>query len=156
MELESWDSRAPTPQQDNNSNNSNRSTNTGYKLPKLSLNNYITIICFLAEFGVLVCKQHRTAVVNLNVYLRDQHATPAALRKQIVEQLYNFTTTNPRAVKLPEQPTQPIEELGTPHDGFKCTACEFITVSNNAMRKHCNKSHKLSWTGDTSTLYKSV
>jgi hypothetical protein len=106
MELQSWDSRAPTPQQDNNSNDSNRSTNdsnrstnTSYKLPKLSLNNYTTIICFLAEFGVLVCKQHRTAVVNLDVHLRDQHATPAVLRKQIIEQLCNFTIINGRRNK---------------------------------------------------------
>jgi hypothetical protein len=134
MELQSWDSQAPTPQQDNNSKDSNRSTNTSYKLPKLSLNNYTTIICFLAEFGVLICKQHCTVVVNLDVHLRDQHATPAVLRKQIIEQLCNFTTTNPRAVKLLEQPAQPIQELGMPYNGFKCTTCEFITVSSDAIR----------------------
>jgi hypothetical protein len=143
IELQSWDSRAPTPQQDNNSNDSNCSTNTSYKLPKLSLNNNTTIICFLAEFGVLVCKQHRTAVVNLDVHLRDQHATPAVLQKQIIEQLCNFTTTNLRAVKLLEQPAQPIQELGTPHDGFKCTTCEFITVARRWLKllaKRCSSS----------------
>jgi hypothetical protein len=106
MDLQSWNSRASTPHQNNNSNrstnNSNYNTNASCTLQKLSLDNYTTVICFLEEFSILVCKEHRTAVVNLNVHLRDQHATPAAIRKQIVERLSNFTTTAPSAVELPE------------------------------------------------------
>lgn len=95
-----------------------QSARSSRTLQKLSLDNYTTIICFLEAFGILVCKEHCTAVVNLDVHLRDQHATPAAVRKQVIQQLSHFPTTAPGAVELPEQPAWPIEELGTPRDGF--------------------------------------
>jgi hypothetical protein len=153
MELPNWDSQAPLPRQDNDSN---RSANAGRTLQKLSLDNYTTVICFLEEFGVLVCKEHCTAVVNLDVHLRDQHATPAAVRKQILQQLSNFTITAPGEVELPEQPAWPIKELGTPRKGFKCKTCEFITVSTDAIRKHCKKRHQQPWTSEKIELFHSV
>jgi hypothetical protein len=112
---------------------------TGRTLQKLSLDNYTTVICSLEEFGILVCKEYYTAVVNLDVHLRDQHAIPAAVRKQIIQQLSHFPTTVPGTVELPEQPAWPIEELGTQRDGLMCKTCEFITVSTDAIRKHCKK-----------------
>jgi hypothetical protein len=116
-----------------------QSARSGRTLQKLSLDNYTTVICSLEEFGILVCKEYYTAVVNLDVHLRDQHAIPAAVRKQIIQQLSHFPTTVPGTVELPEQPAWPIEELGTQRDGLMCKTCEFITVSTDAIRKHCKK-----------------
>jgi hypothetical protein len=134
MELQSWDSQASTPHQDSDNNDSNRSTNASYKLPKLSLDNYTTVICFLAEFGVLVCKQHCTGVVNLDKHLLEQHATSAKLRKEIVQHFAHYERTGPRAVELPEQPADPIEELGTPLAGLCCRTCYFLTVCHGNHR----------------------
>jgi hypothetical protein len=86
-----------------------------------------------------LCKEHCTAVVNLGVHLQNKHATPAAVRKQIIQQLSHFPTTASGAVELPEQPAWPIEELGTLRDSSKCQTCEFITVSTDAIRQHCKK-----------------
>ena len=122
----------------------------------MSLDNCDDILCFLEDFGVLVCKEHCTRLINLDTHLREQHATPAKLRKEIVERFRHLSRTDPHTVTLPEQPAWPIEELGSPLDGFTCTTCSFITPNTDSMRKHWKKSHKLSWTGDKSVLYKSV
>jgi superfamily II DNA helicase RecQ len=122
----------------------------------MSLDNCDDILCFLEDFGVLVCKQHCTGVINLDKHLREQHATPAKLRKEIVERFRHLSRTDPHTVELPEQPAWPIKELGSPLNGFKCTTCSFITLNTDSMRKHWKKLHELSWTGDKSALYKSV
>jgi hypothetical protein len=105
---------------------------------------------------VLVCKQHRTGVVNLNKHLLEHHATPAALRGEIVERFIHFARTEPNAVELPEPPAHPIEELGSPLDGLKCKTCDFVTINTNRLRMHCRKNHQQAWTGDKSVLYESV
>jgi hypothetical protein len=148
MELPRWDSRALTPPQENSVESSTAR--------KLTLDNYTDILCYLEDFRVLVCKQHCTAVVNLNAHIRDQHATPAALRKEIVERLRDFPTADPGEVELPEQPAWPIQELGTPLNGFKCKTCGFTTVNNDAVRKHCKKSHQQAWTGDKRQMFDCV
>jgi hypothetical protein len=79
---------------------------------KLSLENCDNTLCFLEDFKVLVCKQHCTAVVNLNTHLREQHATPAKLRERIIEHFSKYDVAEPKDAKLPEQPADPIEELG--------------------------------------------
>jgi hypothetical protein len=91
---------------------------------------------------VLVCKQHCTAVVNLNTHLREQHATPAKLRKRIIEYFSRHNMAELKDVKLLEQPADLIEELGLLLHGLKCKICDFITVNINVMRTHCKKNHE--------------
>jgi hypothetical protein len=90
---------------------------------------------------VLVCKQHRTGVVNLNKHLLEHHATLAALRGEIVERFIHFARTEPNAVELLEPPAHPIEELGSPLDGLKCKTCDFVTINTNRLRMHCRKNY---------------
>jgi hypothetical protein len=52
---------------------------------QVSLSNCAEIFCFLEEYGVLVCKQHRTAVINLDKHLSQHHSVPASSRRQIVD-----------------------------------------------------------------------
>jgi hypothetical protein len=42
-------------------------------------------IYYLHEFNVLVCKQHVTAIQNLDAHLRDYYAVASKLRKEIVD-----------------------------------------------------------------------
>jgi hypothetical protein len=42
-------------------------------------------LCYLREFKVLVCREHATAVQNLDAHLRKYHAVPAQQRSRIVE-----------------------------------------------------------------------
>jgi hypothetical protein len=42
-------------------------------------------IYYLRKYNVLVCKQHATAIQNLDAHLRDQHATAHKLWKEIVK-----------------------------------------------------------------------
>jgi hypothetical protein len=105
---------------------------------------------------VLVCKQHRTGIINLDRHLQEQHRTPIALQQQVVDYFLQFSTVDPSTIELPEQPALPVEELGAPLDGMKCKACSFITINKGNMKTHCKKSHKLSWSREESTLYDSV
>jgi hypothetical protein len=144
-----WDSRAGTPQQHDNGSRPDQRR----RREKLSLESCDNVLRFLEEFGVLVCIQHRTAVVNLNTHLREQHAAKPQLRKQIIERFSSCHVLNPKEVKLPEQPAEPIEELGSPLDGLKCKTCDFITVNKNVMRMHCKEKHTQAWIGNTSLLF---
>jgi hypothetical protein len=153
MELPIWDSRAPTPQQQSNSSSN---TNTQQDVHKLSPDNYQDTICFLEDYGLIICKQHCTAVVNLNTHLRDKHTTTPALRRYIVEEFSNFTVIEPTAVKLPEQPARALKELGTPSNGLKCKICEYLTISSDAIRKHCKKNHPQAWKNEKISLVESV
>jgi hypothetical protein len=153
MELAAWNSRATAPQQQDNRNSS---TAARRMVQQLSLDSYRDILCLLEDFGVVVCKQHCTAVANLNTHLRDQHATPVLLRKQIVAQFQPFAIVNPSTVTLPEQPAWPIQELGTPLDGLRCKTCDFITINKAVLRIHCKKDHQQAWASDKTVLYNTV
>jgi hypothetical protein len=139
MELPVWNTRAPALQ---DAESSNSSPPVRYTKQKLSLDNCDDILCFLADFGVLVCKQHCSGVVNLNRHLLEQHATPAQARKEIVQRFKQYKRVDPKDVELPEQPAQPIKELGMPLDGFCSKICPFLTTNINAMRMHLKKKHQ--------------
>ena len=152
-----WDSRATTPQQANNTSNSKSNTANSHKWPRqLTLSNCNDVFCFLEDFGVIVCKQHCTAVVSLDAHLRKHHAALAPLRQQIVKRFSQFKTIAPSAIELPDEPAQPIEELGDPLDGAQCETCSWITINKDEMRKHCKKDHQKAWVGEKSLLYKTV
>jgi hypothetical protein len=82
MEL-AWDSYPLTPQERVNTTSS--SAQRCKRGLQVSLNNCNKVLCFLQEFSVLVCKEHHTAVVNLNTHLLQHHSVPAATQKQVVE-----------------------------------------------------------------------
>jgi hypothetical protein len=86
----------------------------------------------------------------------EQHGTPATLRKEIVRRFAYHKMTDPRAVKLPEQPANPIEELGTPLVGLCCKTRSFLTVNLNVMRIHSKKPNQQAWKGKVSELFRSV
>jgi hypothetical protein len=67
---------------------------------------------------VLVCRQHRTGIVNLDRHLREQHGTPITVRRPVIEHFAQFSAIKLSAVKLLEQPAAQIQELGAPLDGI--------------------------------------
>jgi hypothetical protein len=149
-----WDSRASTLQESTDSTNS--STQHRQRGAQVSRDNCDDILCFLEDFGVIVCKQHHTAVVNLNTHLLQHHSVPATARRQIVERFSMFSPVDPSEIQLPDELAQPIEELGKPLDGLQCKTCGFITTNKDTVRMHCKKKHKQAWRGETSMLYNTV
>jgi hypothetical protein len=101
MELPVWNTRAPASQ---NAESSNSSPPVHSTKQNTLLDNYDDTLCFLADFGVLVCRQHRSGVVNLNRHLLEQHATPAQVRKAVIQRFAQYKRVDPKNVKLPEQP----------------------------------------------------
>ena len=152
-----WDSRVPTQQQsDLESNNKSNSSSTHQWPRQLTISNCDNFFCFLEEYSVLVCKQHCTAIVSLDAHLRKYHAVSATLRRQIIERFSCFETVPPSEVENPDEPAQPIEELGKPLNGVQCKACRWITTNKDQMRMHCNKIHQQAWVGEKSLLYNTV
>ena len=78
------------------------------------------------------------------------------MRQHITKQFGCFKTVPPSAVENPDEPAQPIEELGEPLDGVQCKACSWITTNKDQMRMHCKKNHQQAWTGEKSLLYNTV
>ncbi|KAJ4329600.1 hypothetical protein N0V87_010726, partial [Didymella glomerata] len=74
----------------------------------------------------------------------------------IVEHFSSFSTVNLAEIEPPDEPAQPIDELGEPLDGLQCKTCSFITVNKDTMRMHCKKVHQQAWVGEKSLLYKFV
>jgi hypothetical protein len=94
--------------------------------------------------------------VSLDAHLRKYHAASATLRRQILERFSQFETVAPSAIELPDEPAQPIEELGKPLNGAQCETCSWITINKDEMRRHCKKNHQQAWIGEKSLLYKTV
>jgi hypothetical protein len=86
----------------------------------------------------------------------EQHATPATLRKEIVQRFAQDERIEPSSIELPEQPAQAIKELGKPLGGLCCKTCRFLTVNTNVMRMHLKREHQQAWKGKKSALYESV
>jgi hypothetical protein len=120
------------------------------------LSNCADIFCFLEDFGVVVCRQHHTAVINLDRYMLQYHKVPASTRREVVDCSSRLKPVDPGKIKLPEQPVQAIEQLGKPLAGLQCRTCRFITINKDEMRRHCKKHHQLAWVGDESQLYSMV
>jgi len=131
-----WDSRQGVEERSNN-NPRNNNSQTRTQPGKLTIENCDDVICFLEYFRVLVCKEHRTAIINVDKHLLQHHALPAALRRPLVEHYSQYETVQPKAIELPEQPTNPIDALGPPLEGLQCKACRYITT------RHVNKQAKL-------------
>lgn len=123
---------------------------------QVSLSNCADVFCFLEDFKVFVCKQHHTAVMNLDRHMLQYHKVPASVRRQVVDCFRRLEPVDPSKIKLPKEPTQAIEQLGKPLAGLECRACGYITVSKDQIRMHCNRDHQLAWLGDKSQLYNSV
>ena len=115
-------------------------------------------LCYLRDFKVLVCREHATAVQNLDAHLRKYHALPAQRRSRIVEKYSGVLRRGPGEVKLPSPGARPIEVLGDPLEGFQCRSqgCDHITLNESVLKKHCKTKHGVSWVGDTSTLFQRV
>jgi hypothetical protein len=131
-------------------------------LTAVTLENVQEQLLYLDRYRVLVCKEHCTGIQNVDVHLRSQHAAvTSAERKAVVDYCRRWPVTAPQDIQLPPPLGPPIQELGEPLDALRCRhdsrcSANFVTVSKDMLRKHCNKEHRQAWKGDTSTLYKRV
>lgn len=116
------------------------------------------IFHYLQDFRVLICREHATAVQNLDTHLRDHHAVPADERNAITEKYSRWWIKKPAEVELPPPMRRPFKALGDPLDALRCISeeCGRITVNIDAFRKHCKKAHNILWRGDTSRLFEKV
>jgi hypothetical protein len=115
-------------------------------------------IYYLREYNVLVCKQHVTAIQNLDAHLRDQHAIAHKLRDEIVGSYQHRWVQRREDIKTPAPLGPPIDELGAPLDGLQCAEedCGFITINQDGLRKHRKSVHNLAWSAKDSTAYTEV
>ena len=81
------------------------------------------MFCFLKDFSVIICKQHCTAVVSLDVHLCKSYAASAMLQRQILERFSQFKTIALSAIELLDKPAQLIEELGSLLASAQCKTC---------------------------------
>jgi hypothetical protein len=119
----------------------------------------LDIIVYLSNYRVLVCKEHKTAIRNLDAHLRDHHAIPGTRRREILEG-YNYCTwiQEPQEINHPAPLSLPIQELGAPLDALQCVEeeCYFVTVNIDRLRKHRKSAYSLPWSSKGSAPYQKV
>ena len=103
------------------------------------------LVALNTEYNVLICLgngcQHALKPTAISRHLDIKHKTPLALRKQVDQYIQGFPFTyNHTSVPLPydgsaPQPIIPIV------DGFVCQDCAKKSVSQDAIRKHGNKTY---------------
>jgi hypothetical protein len=76
--------------------------------------NCAEVFCFLQDFRVFVCKQHYTAVIDLNRYMLQYHEVSALVRRQVVNCFNRLELVDLSKTKLLEELAQAIEQLGKP------------------------------------------
>lgn len=116
---------------------------------QVSLSNCSEMFCFLKDYGVLVCKQHRTGIVNLDEHFSQNHSVPDSTRKQVVDCLKRLKLVDPAKIKLPEEPERPLT-------GLQCKDCGFVTINENQIHMHCREYHCLHWKSDKALLYNPI
>ncbi len=102
------------------------------------------IICYEAEYKVLICRQHQYAVRNLHDHLRDKHTTIGIeQRRAIVEEHMQHELQKPGKVRQPPALGPPIPALGQPVKALQCSdeACGHISINRKTMQQHCNRTH---------------
>ena len=95
-------------------------------------------------FRVLICKEHKHAIQNLDEHLRKHHSIDSKARRQVVQRYSSLALLEPQDVPLPEPLRQPFEALGKPIRALICEEeeCEYITINRSVIGQHCNKTHK--------------
>jgi hypothetical protein len=124
----------------------------------LTVGNSDDCFCYLQRFRVLVCREHVTAVQNLESHLRDHHVVSASERRDIVAKYSGLRRKKPADVELPQAFGPPIKVLGDPLDGYRCEQfdSDYLIVSEKKLKVHCLRIHSLPWKGDTSALLEKV
>jgi hypothetical protein len=116
------------------------------------------MICYLGKYNVLVCKQHATAIQNLDAHLHDQHAITCKLWEELVGSYQHRWAQHQEDIKTPAPLGPSIDKLGVPLDGLQCAEedCDFITVNQDRLQKHCKSMHNLAWSTKDRTVYTKV
>jgi hypothetical protein len=95
--LAGYNHLTPTPTATAATTTTTTTTAVAQHLPALSLNTVRETICYLHNYNILVCKEHMTAIQNLDAHLRTHYAVVSKLRKKIVESYQEALRMNPRA-----------------------------------------------------------
>jgi superfamily II DNA or RNA helicase len=110
----------------------------------ITVENADELLQYDAQYKVLICKLHQYAVPNLSNHLRKQHDGSVKEKRAVVEKYAHLEILKPAQVELPPPLETPFELLGKPLNAFICDEdeCEYITISRDEVRKHCNRTHK--------------
>jgi hypothetical protein len=64
--------------------------------------------CYLRRYAVLVCKEHRTGVLNLSVHLHRSHRVTSKQKTAIMQHFYRHPITLAQDISLPAALSPPI------------------------------------------------
>ncbi|KFY97708.1 hypothetical protein V500_01952, partial [Pseudogymnoascus sp. VKM F-4518 (FW-2643)] len=108
-----------------------------------------------AEYEVLLCKLHHTAVQGLDTHLRNAHNLGIERRRPLIKKYGEFIICEPKNVLLPKPGGPPFKALGEPLTGKLCNDCDRIVVSKDSIQKHC-KVHGWFYSKENPVYWKEV
>jgi hypothetical protein len=109
----------------------------------ITINNADTILQWIPEYRVIVCREHKYAIGSVIQHLRIFHSGKDTEKRAVVAASASYDLDKPKDVPLPSPLQTPFQELGKPTRAFICEEpeCERISISRDEMRKHCNRTH---------------
>lgn len=109
----------------------------------ITINNADTILQWIPEYRVIICREHKYAIGSVTQHLRIFHSGKDAEKRAVVTAFAGYDLHKPKDVPLPPPLQTPFQELGKPTRAFICEEpeCEQISISRDEIRKHCNRTH---------------
>jgi hypothetical protein len=110
----------------------------------LTINNVDEVFTYNADHQVLICIEHGYVPQNLHDHLRDEHSTTSSQQRAIIQKYTAMKCMPPAQVQPPTPFGPPIFGLRAPANGLMCEVddCEFISINESVIRRHCNQVHK--------------
>jgi hypothetical protein len=111
---------------------------------QITVENAGEILHWLPEYRIIICSQHGYAIQGIANHLRIFHKTSKKERLAITELYSQYNVREAKDVLLPAPLQAPIEHLQRPRQAFICEEpeCEYISISRDMLRKHCNRVHE--------------
>jgi len=102
------------------------------------------IICYEAEYKVLICRQHYYAMWNLHDHLHDKHMIIGIEQHCVIAERYTqYELQKLGKMQQPLPLGPPIPALSQPIKALQCNdeMCEHISINCKTMQQHCNCTH---------------
>jgi hypothetical protein len=109
----------------------------------ITINNADTILQWIPEYRVIICRERKYAISSVIQYLRIFHSGKDIEKRAVVTAFAGYDLHKPKDVPLPLLLQTPFHELGKPTRTFICEELEYkqISISRDEIRKHYNRTH---------------
>jgi hypothetical protein len=101
-------------------------------------------LTYLQDYQLLICNicKHALSPTGIGRHLQRFHKIiPNPIRQSLVEYASTLILRDESTVRVPAEPIPAIPYLVTPIEGFRCSTCTWLSNTEEAVRKHYQRTH---------------